>query len=138
MTLKNKMSEKYNLLLINGDSLKNHKKQVQLCQEAIHVDDSSGIIIDNTNPQKLTRQRWMELVPDDWDKRNIYIDIPKPISFHLTNYRHFHGYNKIPSVAIHIYYKRLEIPVSDECIVSKYSYPMTSHKFNHSLRFIWR
>jgi len=127
-----------NMVVVNGDSLKNKKEQIRVCQESIHVDDSSGIIIDNTNPQKSTREEWMQRVPDDWDKRILYIDIPKPVSFHLTKYRHFHGYKRIPSVAIHIYYKRLEEPSDDECLVANYKYALSSNELNHRLRFIWR
>jgi len=137
-SLSQRMGLIYNMVVINGDTLKNKKKQIDVCKQSIHLDDSMGIIIDNTNPHESTRKEWMERVPDDWDKRILYIDIPKPVTFHLTNYRHFHGYKRIPSVVIHTYYKRLEEPSDEECLVTVYKYPMTLDTFNHNLRFIWR
>tara|TARA_B100001250_G_C19581184_1_gene692103 strand:- start:337 stop:522 length:186 start_codon:yes stop_codon:yes gene_type:complete len=58
-------------------------------------------------------------------------------SIHLTKYRKYYGGSKIPSVAIHKYYKNLEIPQNEEGTVFKFSKALYNSEFdfNQNLRF---
>ena len=132
-TLSKYLSEKYDFGIISRDKL---KTKSNMNKSFLNFKNSKkGIIIDNTNPTKKNRNLWInKLKNDNWKIIKIHIDIPKLLSFHLTRYRMFFGGSKIPSVAIHSYYKKLE---SDEnCIVLDKA--IIDHKFNHNLRFVWR
>lgn len=136
-TFANYISNKYNYGLINGDihktktTMKKYFKKYQ--QEKI------GIIIDNTNPTKKGRTEWIDLLTDKnkWNIIIIHIDICKLESIHLTKYRKYYGGSKIPSVAIHKYYKNLEIPQNEEGTVLKFSKALYNSEFdfNQNLRF---
>jgi DNA 3'-phosphatase len=131
------LSDKYLMGIINGDTIGSKSKQVKKFNEYVELvqnEELYGIIIDNTNPSKVDRDFWFDKLDETWDKEVIYIDISKPLSFHLTNYRTNFGHKKIPSVVIHTFYKKLEIP--NRCI--HYTNPLTNIDFNHNLRFVWR
>jgi DNA 3'-phosphatase len=131
------LSDKYLMGIINGDTIGSKNKQIKKFQEYLNLVDKEelyGIIIDNTNPSKSDRDFWFNKVDDTWDKEIVYINISKPISFHMTNYRTNFGYKKIPSIAIHSFYKKLEEP--KYCI--NYNNVLTNIDYNHNLRFVWR
>ena len=131
------ISNKYLMGIINGDTNGSKSKQIKKFNEYVKLvknEELYGIIIDNTNPSKLGRDFWFDKLDDTWDKEVIYVDINKPLSFHLTNYRSNFGHKKIPSVVIHTFYKKLEIPHS--CI--HYTRPLTNIDFLHNFRFVWR
>ena len=96
-----------------------------------------GIIIDNTNPLKKNRDEWIDMLTDKkiWKVKIIFINILKIEAVHLTKYRLFHSGKKIPSIAINIYYKNLEIPSKDEGEIIELNYSINNHDFNYNLRF---
>ena len=100
-------------------------------------DDKStkGIIIDNTNPLKSTREEWVERAKG-WKVIIVFIDISKDISYHSVRYRQNNGHKGIPFVALHIYYKRLEKPTEDEGNIIKLEGVVhNDSKYDHNLRF---
>ena len=44
----------------------------------------------------------------------IFIDIPKHVVMHLNKYRSLTSNKNVPDIAIHSYYKNIEIPTLDE------------------------
>lgn len=137
-TITDYLSNKFNLGIINADNQKTKsimKKAFEKYQKDLTL---SGIIIDNTNSKKKSREEWINYLNDKsyWDIKIIFIDINKNISFHLTKYRQNYDGNKIPSVAIHSYYKNLEKPNNDEGEIITLNNPISKIKINQNLRFI--
>ncbi len=131
------LSEKYNLKIINNDSYVNIKQTKIMFDKYKKEEDTNGIIIDNCNSKKTTRDFWINRLNDStWNIFYIYFQIDKSISIHLTKYRTFNGYINIPLIAIHKYYKDLEIPTEQNMKIFKM--PLTiMDNYNHNLRFTW-
>jgi len=131
------LSEKYNLKIINNDSYVNIKQTKIMFDKYKKEEDTNGIIIDNCNSKKTTRDFWINRLNDTtWNIFYIYFQIDKSISIHLTKYRTFNGYINIPLIAIHKYYKDLEIPTEQNMKIFKM--PLTiMDNYNHNLRFTW-
>ena len=131
------LSEKYNLKIINNDSYVNIKQTKIMFDKYKKEEDTNGIIIDNCNSKKTTRDFWINRLNDTtWNIFYIYFQIDKSISIHLTKYRTFNGYINIPLIAIHKYYKDLEIPTEQNIKIFKM--PLTiMDNYNHNLRFTW-
>ncbi|MBE18137.1 MAG: DNA 3'-phosphatase [Nitrospinae bacterium] len=131
------LSEKYNLKIINNDSYVNIKQTKIMFDKYKKEEDINGIIIDNCNSKKTTRDFWINRLNDTtWNIFYIYFQIDKSISIHLTKYRTFNGYINIPLIAIHKYYKDLEIPTEENMKIFKM--PLTiMDNYNHNLRFTW-
>jgi bifunctional polynucleotide phosphatase/kinase len=131
------LSSKYDFGIISRDQLKTASKMNKAFTN--FKKSKKGIIIDNTNPTKKNRDLWSDKLKNEknWKIIKIFIDIPKLLSFHLTRYRMFFGGAKIPSVAIHTYYKRLDLnnQLDGTIVLNK---PIIDYKFNHNLRFVWR
>ena len=72
-----------------------------------------NMIIDNTNPNILDRQKYYN---DNYHKMVIYFDYPRDLCNHLNNYRtqKLVTKTKINQIVYNIYYKHLMIPESDE------------------------
>lgn len=157
-TLSKILSVKYNLEIVNLDD--SSAKKVIKSNIKIGYEQRCGVIIDNCNPTIKNREYWLKLVKENIDetiKLNIYyihFNIPKPISIHLTRYRTFcnyqedkyeydtHEYNKfnknIPVVAIHKYYKSLEIPKEgEEGTLITLTKAITLIANDHNFRFVW-
>ena len=124
------MSNKFNLGIINADIQKTNSTMKKLLKNIRLT--LGGIIIDNTNSRKNSREEWINYLYDksSWDIKIIFIDINKEISFHLTKYRQNYTGNKIPSVAIHCYYKKLEKPNNDEGEIITLNNPISKIKIN--------
>ena len=131
------LSEKYNLKIINNDSYVNIKQTKIMFDKYKKEEDTNGIIIDNCNSKKTTRDFWINRLNDTTlNIFYIYFQIDKSISIHLTKYRTFNGYINIPLIAIHKYYKDLEIPTEQNMKIFKM--PLTiMDNYNHNLRFTW-
>jgi len=127
-----------NYKIINRDRLKT--KMNRIFKQYVSDTSINGIIIDNTNPQKVTRQGWISKLPNknNWNIIIIHFNIDKLVSFHLTRYRMFFGEDKMPSIAIHIFYKKLESPSSDEGTIITINHAISNKPFNQNLRFSWR
>lgn len=69
------------------------------------------MVFDNTNYSQKTRKKIIDLLDDKYGF--IYRNVNKEESFYLNRYRHFESKGKIellPEVAIHTYFKNLELP----------------------------
>ena len=135
-SLSKKLSEIYNLKIINNDSYSTINKTKNIFDKYKKEEDN-GIIIDNCNSKKSTRDFWINRLNDTtWNIFYIYFQIDKSISIHLTKYRTFFGHQNIPLIAIHKYYKDLEIPTEENMKIFKM--PLTiMDNYNHNLRFTW-
>jgi bifunctional polynucleotide phosphatase/kinase len=135
-TLAEFLSEKYNFGIINRDQLKTQSKMNKAFLK--FKDSKKGIVIDNTNATKKNRDLWTNKLKNDkdWKIIKIFINIPKILSFHLTKYRLLFNGKKIPSVAIHSFYKKLEIGNKGGYVI--FNKPIIKHKFNQNMRFVWR
>ena len=136
-TLSKYIAKTYNFEIINGDTYKTKNKMLTTFKKYQDI-NNKGIIIDNTSPTLKSRLSWIDLLTEreKWHIVYIFINIDKLISVHLTKYRQCFTGVKIPSVAIHSFYKNLEIPTQEECdkliIINK---PIINYKFNNKLRF---
>ena len=138
-TLTHYLSNQYKLGIIDADTQKTMSKMKKIFTNYSKDDEYNGIVVDNTNPMIKTRKEWIDMVDNKlWKTMIIFFDIPKEICIHLTKYRMFFGGSKIPSVAIHKYYKNLEIPskkeVDDFYILNNAIYN-SEIEFNDNLRF---
>ena len=138
-TLTHYLSNQYKLGIIDADTQKTMSKMKKIFTNYSTDDEYNGIVVDNTNPMIKTRKEWIDMVDNKlWKTMIIFFDIPKEICIHLTKYRMFFGGSKIPSVAIHKYYKNLEIPskkeVDDFYILNNAIYN-SEIEFNDNLRF---
>lgn len=138
-TLTHYLSNQYKLGIIDADTQKTMSKMKKIFTNYSEDDEYNGIVIDNTNPMIKTRKEWIDMVDNKlWKTMIIFFDIPKEICIHLTKYRLFFGGSKIPSVAIHKYYKNLEIPSKkevDDFYILNNSIYNSEIEFNNNLRF---
>ena len=120
-TLTRYIKNKYpNFEIISGDPLVEDGKKLTKAQQikafkTLNPDLTKNIIIDNTNPQLLTRNLWSSV---NRQILYIYFDIPKSIIMHCNKYRCMvtKGKKNITAVVIHTYYKRLEPVQSKLCL----------------------
>ena len=137
-TIASYLSSKYNYGIVNRDTEKTKAAMKKVFKKYESTDSINGIIIDNTSNTKTSRKEWIDLLKESerWKVLFIYIDIEKVLSIHLTKYRQYIQGIKIPSVAIHSFYKNLEIPTEDEggdiIILPN---PVNRFKFNQKMRF---
>lgn len=77
------------------------------------LNDNENIVIDNTNPSLLDRQKYYI---DSYHKLVLYFDYPRDLCNHLNNYRtqKLITKTKINPVVYNIYYKQLMIPEETE------------------------
>jgi len=135
-TLGSIISKKYNFKIINNDSSGSLKRSVQNFAKMYNNPSTTGIIIDNTNPLKSTREEWVKMAKG-WKVIIVFIDISKELSYHSVRYRMNNGHQKIPLVALHIYYKKLEKPTEDEGnIIKLEGIVHNDSKYDHNLRFV--
>lgn len=82
--------------------------------------NKANVVIDNTNYSKTTRSQYIKAAEaSGYTVRIYYFDIPKLLSFHMCHLRVQLGGPRIPPVAIHTYYKRLEPPIGGNLVVFK-------------------
>lgn len=136
-SITNYLINEYKYGIINGDTQKTKSKMNKAFKEYQSDKNLDGIIIDNTNPTKKTRKEWIDKLIDKktWDIKIIFINITKLEAIHLTKYRMFYGGVKIPTIAINIYYKKLDIPSEDEGDLIEINNAITNKPFNQNLRF---
>lgn len=135
-TMARKLSMVHNLFILSRDIYKKLSYREHLFNNYMNDNNCNGIIIDDLNNKKKSREFWYNKIKDrtNWSINTIYICIPKLLSFHLCNYRHMFDKNKyIPNVVIHKYYKELEPP--ENSIV--YTNAFTEHEFDETLRYVW-
>jgi bifunctional polynucleotide phosphatase/kinase len=129
------LSKKYKYTVLSSDNISSKSKMKRMIRDTVQSDTVSGIIIDNTNASIKNRNEWFQCVDISWLKCIIYINIPKPISFHLVKNREMYIHKHIPDVAVHSFYKRLEPPTQNEAHLIKLNRPVLYQGFNSSLRF---
>jgi bifunctional polynucleotide phosphatase/kinase len=93
------------------------------------------IIIDNTNPSRLTRNEWLEpAYKKGYITVIIWVDIPDEISRYLNKYRYYINQEKlIPDIAYNVYNKNFKEPDESEGEVIRIDY--LTHKFDKKLYF---
>lgn len=107
-------------IIANQDTCKTSAKCLKLCKEGII--NGKSIIIDNTNPDKKTRKKYIDVAKSI--NKNIHITClhfttPMEIAQHNNKYRNFESNNKvkrIPDMVYYIFRKKLEIPEKNEGI----------------------
>jgi bifunctional polynucleotide phosphatase/kinase len=106
----------HNYTIINQDTLKTPAKQKAAFKAAVAA--GTSIIVDNTNPMPSTRALWIEPAKAAGYRTTIlFIDIPKPASMFLNDYRYEVSggtASYVPSVAYNIYYSKLVKPTAAE------------------------
>lgn len=104
----------YDYKHINQDELKTLSKCLTLTEKEIQ--NKKSIVIDNTNPSKDTRKKYLDLCKKyNIKSRCIYFDIDINIIKHLNIYRELIGEKKrIPEIAYKIYKKKFEFPTKEE------------------------
>jgi bifunctional polynucleotide phosphatase/kinase len=82
------------------------------------------IIIDNTNPSKLTRNEWLQPAYNKgYITVIIWVDIPDEISRYLNKYRYYKSKEKlIPDVAYNVYNKNFREPDESEGEIIRVDY----------------
>lgn len=102
-----------NIIVINQDTLKTFSKCIQETKKAI--DKNKSVIIDNTNFKKITREEYMKIVPDNYLKICIWLNIPEFDSQQLnyTRAEITHGY-PINIIAYRTYNKYFNEPKKEE------------------------
>lgn len=95
---------------VNNDDLKTKAKCLKVCREALAY--RQNVVIDNTNATPEQREPYETLAKQyNIPIRYIHIDVPKDLVMHLNRYRtRTTGLKLIPDIAIHIFFKRLQIP----------------------------
>lgn len=125
-----------NHLWINQDTLRTHAKCIK--QLKISLDEGKSVIIDNTNPSRDKRKKFIDVIKmkkilrkkRDFKKESKYMDIPIRIfyfdcslllNYHLNNYRVQSDkliYKKkstiIPQIAYRVFNKNYDEPKMDE------------------------
>jgi len=79
--------------------------------------EGRSIILDNTHATKESRnlpEYIKRANGSSTNQRAIFFNLPKKVVFHLNSYRAITTDKNIPAIAIHSYYKKLEIPVFDD------------------------
>jgi bifunctional polynucleotide phosphatase/kinase len=118
-----------NYKYINQDTLLTKSNCIKQFKVAFEK-SNSNIIIDNTNKDIKNRNIWIDLIKksnlnikmQSLSERSadvikiicIFIDIPKHVVMHLNKYRSLTSNKNVPDIAIHSYYKNIEIPTLDE------------------------
>jgi bifunctional polynucleotide phosphatase/kinase len=100
--------------IVNQDSCKSQAKCLILTQE--FLSKNSSIVIDNTNPDRSSRKKYIDLARKyKYDVRCIWFQTPAIVAKHLNNVRHLYDRTaKINSIVYHMYAKKFEMPHMDE------------------------
>lgn len=108
-----KLYRSSNYVILNRDTIGSTVKLQKMYNDCIH--NMSRVFIDNTNYSKDTRDGFIKkAISAGYKVKIYYFDIPKMLSFHMCHMRVQLGGPRIPPVAIHTYYKRLEPPTADQ------------------------
>lgn len=106
----------HNYVVINRDTLKTIPKCLKECQK--YMDLSKSLVIDNTNPDKESREKFITLaIKNKYKCRCIIIDTDMCIAKHNANFRHYISDGKIdmiPDVVFNKYKKKYIYPKNEE------------------------
>ena len=109
--------EKKGFLRINKDTMKTDK----VAENAFNtgLKDGRNIVIDNTNPTKEARAKWITAAKKaSYHITIVWMNFPISVVEYLDNYRIAKYKNQeyhVPIVAMRVYYKKLEEPTKQEC-----------------------
>jgi bifunctional polynucleotide phosphatase/kinase len=96
---------------VNRDTLGTQPKCLKLTEEIMK--DGNNPVIDNTNPDNKTRQKYIDLADKyNYNVRYILLEVSKQLALHLNNARHVYSNGSIPivpDIAYNIFYNKLEI-----------------------------
>ena len=109
--------EKKGFVRINKDTMKTDKVAEKAFNAAFK--DGRNIVVDNTNPTKEARAKWIAAAKKaSYSVTIVWMNFPMPVVEFLDNYRIYKNKNQdthVPAVAMRVYYKKLEAPTQDEC-----------------------
>ena len=98
-------------LRINLDMLKTRHRENMIFEAALA--SKTKIVIDNTNPNRMSRARYIQRARDaGFEVHSYYFETD--LSSSLERNRHRVGKANIPEVGVRATYKKLEIPKLDE------------------------
>ena len=106
--------------VISQDHLKTQAKCKKIATQLLK--EGNNVVIDNTNPTTAQRKVWIDIASSlkITEIVSIHMTTPKQTTLHMNSYRNIYDNtkdplkNKVPDVAIHTYYKRLEPPLLAE------------------------
>ena len=96
---------------ISQDLHKSHKACLTRTKQSLQ--DDSNVIIDNTNYSATKRKDYIEIAREyDCEVICVWFNVSKELSFHMNSARMLmqSAKKRVPDVAIHTYFKRLEPP----------------------------
>jgi len=103
---------------VNNDTLKTKEKCIKVARQALS--DGKSCVIDNTNPDKDTRARYIPIAEEfKVPCRAFYFDVEKTVCMHNNEQRkknphRNHFSKKVGNVIIHTFFKRCQKPTTDE------------------------
>jgi len=104
-------------LRINKDDMKSDS--VMLKEFNTGLKEGRNIVIDGTNPTKESRAKWINASKKaSYNITIVWMNFPMSVVEFLNNYRIAMNKNQdshVPTVAMRVYYKKLENPTKDEC-----------------------
>jgi bifunctional polynucleotide phosphatase/kinase len=114
--MSNILNKQYDIQIVNQDTCKTNSKCLKLCKQSI--DANKSVIVDNTNPTREIRKKFIDLV----SKKNYKIiclnfTTSMEISQHNNKFRNYitnNAVNKIPDVVYYTFRKKYEQPELDE------------------------
>ena len=142
--IKEKYEEQYksiniNINILSLDVEKTKKKMKDAIKSVLQTDDKDNIVlVDATSGTKKTRKEWIDVlhkINPDFKAICVYMNLPKELSLHLNELRNLNitankkekeekeedetEKSKVPTVAIHTFWKHFEKPNIDEEEMSK-------------------
>ena len=107
----------YGYLRINKDDMKSDAVMMKAFDSGLK--DGRNIVIDGTNPTKESRSKWITIARKaSYEITIVWMNFPMYVVEFLNNYRIAKNKNQnshVPTVAMRVYYKKLEIPLQSEC-----------------------
>ena len=100
---------------VNNDTLKTPAKCLKVCSESLA--QKKSVVIDNTNSSKHTRSPYLQLCKELCvPARCIFFTADKKLCMHNNFMRKVNNHRKhlsgsVPVIALHIFFKNLEVPV---------------------------
>jgi bifunctional polynucleotide phosphatase/kinase len=111
------LEERYGYLRINKDDMKSDVIMNKVF--TLGIKEGMNIVIDGTNPTKESRAKWINASRKaSYNITIVWMNFPMSVVEFLNNYRIANNKNQdshVPTVAMRVYYKKLEPPTKDEC-----------------------
>ena len=115
--------------ILSLDVEKTKKKMKDAIKSILQLDDKDNIVIvDATSGTKKTRQEWVDVlhkINPDFKAICVYMNLPKELSLHLNELRNLkitsskNQEDKVPTVAIHTFWKHFEKPNTTDEEINK-------------------